>query len=121
MNTKQILALSVVIAVLSFGFAFLGARVSASQSGQLGGSSFYEAYPVQFGGGLYVGANKELAITSAGNLTISSNVATSTLSVGCIQTNATSSATSVKLVYVATTTLGTSGIGYFVPRYGTCP
>ena len=120
MNTKQILALLAVISVLAFGFAFLGTHVAAPQSDKLGGSSFYEAYPIHFGGGLYAGANKELSISSTGNISIS-GASTSTISVGCLQLSGTSSVTAVKAVFVATTTLGTSGIGYFAAKYGTCP
>lgn len=47
--------------------------------------------------------------------------ATSTLQIGCITRYATSSATLVKDVFIATTTLGTNGVGVWAVQYGTCP
>lgn len=48
--------------------------------------------------------------------------ATSTLSVGCIQTLATSSATTIKLVPVATSTNVGTGVSLVLQAsYGTCP
>jgi hypothetical protein len=47
------------------------------------------------------------------------NGATSTISVGCVQTLATSSATSIKLTFLPVAT--TTGNGFTVWSYGTCP
>lgn len=64
---------------------------------------------------------------SGGTINIStSNTATSTLVVGCIQTTATSTASPVKLVVTAisttTTTFGNGTTGFaVVAAFGTCP
>lgn len=54
-----------------------------------------------------------------------SNTATSSLTVGCIQTYATSTATPIKLALTVsqsgTTTTSGTGIGFFAAVYGTCP
>jgi len=62
----------------------------------------------------------------SGALTLTtSNTATSTAIIGCIQTYATSTDTAVRLELgsssAATTTYGTAGIGLVAWRYGTCP
>ena len=67
------------------------------------------------------------ATTLGGNTTITtSNTATSTVTVGCIQTTATSTATPIRLVpgsgANATTTFnGTNAVGVIGWQYGTCP
>lgn len=65
------------------------------------------------------------ATVSGGNLTVTtSNTATSTTSVGCIQTTATSTATPIRFLIHSTTTPSTiSGIasGYVAWGYGSCP
>src|SRR3989344_1800155 len=69
--------------------------------------------------------------TGSGDLTILNNgnaagtIATSTVTVGCINTTATSSATQIKLVFNATATssglvAGTNS-GFVLWQYGTCP
>lgn len=47
------------------------------------------------------------------------NGATSTVSVGCVQTLATSSATTIKLVF--NTVASSTGNGFTLWSYGTCP
>ncbi len=72
------------------------------------------------------GAAALAAATLSGTLTQStSNTATTTAALGCIQTVATSTVTPIRLefgaVSAATTTFGSAGIGSVVWRYGTCP
>ncbi len=50
-----------------------------------------------------------------------SNTATTTALLGCIQTTATSTANPIKLSLLATTTLGASGGFIVVGSFGTCP
>jgi hypothetical protein len=113
---KALLALGLVAAVALGAFAFghgtaqrLGAGVNAYQAGIW-----------QFGNGLYAGTSQQLAVDSSGNLSITNTSATSTIAAGCMQLNATSSATNVKLVL---STLGATstfkGTAYW--SYGTCP
>lgn len=65
--------------------------------------------------------------STSGNLVIpTSNTATSSMQVGCIQTTATSTATPVHLAFTisqtaTTTTTGTAGVGFVVLLYGKCP
>lgn len=90
---------------------FSSQKVTAPQTQSFGGVTNYDALQLDKG---------NLTIKN-GNIVVANTAATSSIAVGCAQLNATSSATNVKLVFVATTTLGTAGIGYFVPVYGTCP
>src|SRR5947209_20013753 len=85
-----------VILVLGIGLALVASFRGPAST--FGGAGFYESYPIHFGGGLYAGANKQLAVTSSGNVSISGS-STSTLAVGCVQTNATCSATAVNLLF----------------------
>lgn len=61
-------------------------------------------------------AGKTLTLTT-------SNTATSTLKVGCIQMNATSTATNIRLLFSAsaTTTISGTAAGTVAWGYGTCP
>jgi hypothetical protein len=66
------------------------------------------------------------AVTMGGNLTVTtSNTATSTLAVGCIQSYATSTATAVRLTFstFAGTTTSQGGNSNFLvaAQYGSCP
>lgn len=110
----------VINALLGLGLVVVLA-LSLNGAPKFGGASGAEYFPTQWVNGLSAGKLKQLTVDSSGNLAIVNTVATSTLAAGCLGLNATSSATTEKLVFVATTTLGTSGIGYFVPVYGTCP
>ena len=59
--------------------------------------------------------NKNVVVTT-------SNTATSTITVGCFQSYATSTATSLALRFTASTTAPTNGSGVIpVVSYGTCP
>ena len=66
------------------------------------------------------------AITGTGLTVTTTNAATSTTSVGCVQTTATSTATPIKLEFsTGSTTVGlpagTAGNGLVSWRYGSCP
>lgn len=112
---KALAALGTVAVLVLAGFALLA---PAEQS--LGGVNAYQAGIWQFGNGIVAGLNGQLAIDSSGNLAITNPSATSTIAAGCLQLNATSSATNVKLVL---STLGATstfkGTAYWT--YGTCP
>lgn len=43
--------------------------VGAGGYATLGGSSFYEAFPIHFGGGIFAGSSKQFSIDSSGNAT----------------------------------------------------
>src|SRR5947209_2044329 len=57
-----------VILVLGIGLALVASFRGPAST--FGGAGFYESYPIHFGGGLYAGANKQLAIGSSGQLTV---------------------------------------------------
>lgn len=66
------------------------------------------------------------ATISGGSLTVTTtNTATSTVSLGCIQTTATSTVTPVRFVIgssgATTTHQGTNSVGVVAWQYGTCP
>lgn len=64
--------------ILGLGLvAVLALSLGSGNGKTLGGSSFFEQFPVHFGGGLYVGTTKQLSISSAGSI-----ATTGTLSVG---------------------------------------
>lgn len=93
----------------------------------------YNQVKQYFYGGIEVGTTGQFAVsaagavTSAGDLTVSGGTlsvpttanATSTIIGGCIQTYATSSATSIKLVM--NTVASSTGNGFVLWQYGTCP
>ena len=110
---KGLVALGVVAVLAVAGFAIFAPAQS------LGGVNA-QAGIWQFGNGIVAGLSGQLAVDSSGNLSITNPSATSTIAAGCMQLNATSSATSVKLVLStkgATSTF--SGTAYW--SYGTCP
>jgi hypothetical protein len=112
---KGLVALGVVAVIALAGFALL-----APGAQSLGGVNAYQAGIWQFGNGIVAGLSGQLSIDSSGNLSITNTSATSTIAAGCLQLNATSSATNVKLVLStkgATSTF--SGTAYW--SYGTCP
>jgi hypothetical protein len=111
---RGLVALGVVAIIALAGFAFF------APAGQSLGGSMYEAIPKWYGNGLQVGTSQQFAVDSSGNLAITNTSATSTIAAGCMQLNATSSATSVKLVLsTAGATSTFSGTAYW--SYGTCP
>jgi hypothetical protein len=112
---KGLVALGVVAIIAVAGFALLA---PASQS--LGGVNAYQAGIWQFGNGIVAGLSGQLTVDSSGNIAITNPSATSTIAAGCLQLNATSSATSVKLVLsTAGATSTFKGTAYWT--YGTCP
>lgn len=93
-------------------------------------ASFWDAAGGYRISGVVIHSNSVLKTpTAGGTLTVTtSNSATSTASLGCIQTTATSTATPIKFVMQATTTQGIAGqvaanVGNFVVlgQYGNCP
>jgi len=123
------LVVSIVVAVKVF------APIQANTLGAVGNQLIeqYDPY-VRYNGGI----NSALPIQTSGTLTggastfsgdvtvTTSNTATSTLTVGCIQMYATSTATAVRLEFSTTTQLasypnGTVPTGSVAWRYGTCP
>jgi hypothetical protein len=117
-NGLLALGVAAAIAIGSFLLGY-GSHPAPQQAQPLGGS-MYEAIPKWYGGGLQVGTGQQFAVDSSGNLAITNPSATSTIAAGCMQLNATSSATNVKLVLStkgATSTF--SGTAYW--SYGTCP
>lgn len=117
---------------LVFAGVIVGLLLSAASSNRLGG--VYNQVTNYFREGIKVGTSNQFEVTSAGAVTTSgaltttgdatvsggtlnlttSNTATSTIIVGCIQTYATSTATPIKIQ--ATTTAHAP-----TPVYGTCP
>lgn len=126
-----------VLAILgAVGFVrTLGASASFGattfQSGQV------QQEPFIFINGLSAGSSQQFGVDGSGNLNAgalsitgaltqtTSNTATSTASVGCIQTTATSTATPIRLVIgtsiVATTTPAGNSVGSVGWQYGKCP
>lgn len=92
----------------------LSTDTTSPTAGQIRGTTFTLTGDAVLGGG-----NGALTLTT-------SNSATSTAIVGCIQTYATSTATAIRQVYstIATTsptTAGSNTIGLVGWQYGTCP
>ena len=86
------------------------------------------ALPIQTSGTLTGGALTAAAATFSGNVTVTtSNSATSSATVGCVNTYATSTATAIKLfpgainASASTTYTGGTVGGFVVWAYGTCP
>jgi len=99
-----------VVAILALVVSIGNAVGGSNQSVPLGGTTNFD--DLTLGGGT-------LKVTT-------SNTATSTAIVGCIQTYATSTATAVRLVVgsIATSSTsydGTNTVGLIGWRYGTCP
>lgn len=110
-NTSKVwLGIVTVIAIVGL---FTG--VGRSAPAQLGAEGDTNLTNLVLDGDLTVGDD---ATISGGSLSLTtSNTATSTLVVGCIQTTATSTASPIKIVPVASTTAA----GYFIWQFGTCP
>lgn len=73
MTTTQ----KIVSAIAALWLVALSVAALNGGSQNLGGSSFYEAYPVQYGGGLYVGNSSQLAIDQNGNATTTGRISAS--------------------------------------------
>ncbi len=135
MTTKNII-FGVVIVVISVACSYLlfgrtstsVAKFGAAVPGQLlaeyylpfisTNQGFNSAFPIQTTSTLTA-----TGFTDNGNANIvTSNTATSTLTVGCVQSYATSTVTAESLRFVASTTAPTNGSGLIpVVSYGTCP
>lgn len=126
MTNKFILG-GVVLAVVLSVLAFV--KVNSGVFGAIGTLPIEEYVPaIRYNDGYY----SEKDITTNGDLVVSgrsftlttSNTSTSTASVGCIQTTATSTATPIRFLIHSTTTPSTiSGVasGYVAWGYGSCP
>lgn len=116
-NAGAVALIAVVIAIGGYFYPQIGQGFGAILD-----TSYFDYFQASTSGGFQVGSNTVIngsrAATFTG-LTLSS-AATSTASMGCIQTNATSSATTIKLIPSITGATSTfSGTVYWA--YGTCP
>ena len=106
--------LTLAIAVLALVLAGYVAFAPASMS--LGGTTNFDALTLDDG---------DLTISDGNIRQTTSNSATSTASVGCIQTTATSTATPIRLVPASsgatTTYTGANAFGVMAWQFGTCP
>ena len=115
--TDKIKFIALIILALVVGFA-LG-RVTTSG---IGGTTNFDA--IELSEGLTVTGDSTI---SGGTLNVTtSNTATSTAKIGCVQTYATSTATAVRFVIgsIATSSTsygGTNTIGLVGWQYGSCP
>ncbi len=128
MNYKTIgLAVGLLLGVLAFFGIHLGG--SHSLFGAIQPSGQVETNTTWYTNGLFGGSAQQFLVDASGNVTTgktltvtTSNTATSTVTVGCIQSYATSTATSLALRFTASTTAPTNGSGVIpVVSYGTCP
>ncbi len=143
-NSKRIVFVGVaIVAILAIGVAI---GYSVKKANVVGGGSISHYQKESFIEGLFVGNSRQVNITNTGDisteqdvtvgddLTVSgrtatittSNTATSSLSVGCIGTYATSTLTPVRFVLssagTSTATFGAgSANGGVSWQYGTCP
>lgn len=116
------------------GLSFFGFHLGGG-SAAFGSSAFssgqVQTNPMLFVNGFSAGSSQQFYVDGNGNIAngltlTTSNTATSTLKVGCIQMYATSTATAVHLEFSTTTSLATYS-GGSIPtggvswRYGTCP
>lgn len=114
-------AIALVIAVTALFFPKAGMVVSEELGNKT--ASFWDAVSYKVSGTEVISSSRTATFTSL----VLSNSSTSTVSVGCIQTTATSSATPIKLTFnvsfVGTSTLNGDGTaaGNVTWDYGTCP
>lgn len=111
-------------------FTTLGALTSFQDDGTaiFNGAVTFAGAVTQSGAALFTGGvYASSTVQTSGPLVVyTTNTATSTTSVGCIQTTATSTATPIRLelgnTTSATTTFrGVNGIGFVVWAFGNCP
>ena len=134
MTTLQKVGIGVVVILSLLGA--IGFVRTFSSSNSFGATTFQQGEvqnnPFIFVNGFSAGSSQQLGVDASGNLNVgksfsqlTSNAATSTAVVGCVQTTATSTATPIRLVYssIATSspTFGTNTIGLVGWQYGTCP
>ena len=129
MTNKSLTISLVVVAIVAIIGLFLPATKSLIGSVSTSCNSFTSCLSdlyvtTKFGGSGSIQTDGTLTVGGKTTIT-TSNTATSTLVVGCIQMYATSTATAVHLEFSTTTTLAaysTSKIGHAVAwRYGSCP
>lgn len=119
--TKEtiISAIALVIAIVGMFFP-QQARVAVDELGNKT-ASFWDAVSYKVSGTEVINSSRAGTFT---DLTVSKS-GTSTVSVGCVQTTATSSATTIKLLFntsfVGTTTVNGTVAGNVLWGYGTCP
>jgi hypothetical protein len=138
MTTLQKIAVGVVAILAVIGS--IGFVRTLGSSSTFGATTFQQGQvqnnPMIFVNGFSAGSSQQFGVDSSGNLnagTLSitgaftqatSNTATSTASVGCVQTVATSTATPIRLLFTASTTAtaisGTQS-GFVLWGYGKCP
>lgn len=120
---------SIGIAVVALVIAIIAVWPQAQIFGNVVDTSYFDFFQATGGsatsGGFKVG--NTTVINGLGNITLpTSDTATSTIALGCIQTTATSTATAIRLVIgsVATSSAtyrGTNTVGLVGWQYGTCP
>lgn len=128
---KVLMGIALVLGVLGFVMNFTGTPRFASQSFGALGLKLAENYDpyIRYNGGYYslLPIQTTGALSTGGPFTVTtSNSATSTTAVGCIQTTATSTATPIRLVIgstlqASTTFQGTNSNFSVFAQYGTCP
>lgn len=109
MNKISIIALVVAVIALGLNFVHFGDKATL-----LGGTTNFDAITLDNGNLTLTNGSISIATPTTGTSTVAT--------VGCLQANATSSATKIKVVFVASSTQmapGYNGLAYWV--YGTCP
>lgn len=125
MNNKNLTIGLIVVAIIAIGGYFY--PQVGSKLGAILDTSYFDYFQASTSGGFKVGSNT--IINGSGNISQpTTNTATSTATVGCVQTYATSTATAVRMTFslpsqnaATTTSQGGSSIGNVVWQYGVCP
>jgi hypothetical protein len=127
-----------VVAGLLGVLAFLGVHLGSNASfGSITPVAQTAYNTIWYVNGLFGGSAQQFAVDASGNVTAgnltmgktltltTSNTATSTATIGCVNTYATSTATAVKFTLSsalsATTTFSGTSAGYVTWSYGSCP
>lgn len=119
------LPLATFVVVVAVALMLVGNNKSAS----LGAAGDINTQIVWFVKGLTAGNPKVSVIDSSGNIVApisqtTSDTATSTAKLGCVQTTATSTATPIRMLFTASTTataISGTQAGFVLWGYGTCP
>ena len=133
-SKKEVLGIGLLLLILAIGGYFFP-KSSFLSSGSTGAISiedydggyirqnggYTSAYPITL-----TGANGDLTVGGGSFSLTTSNSATSTISLGCVQTVATSTQTPIALTFstIATTTTmsnGQTNNGFVMWKYGSCP
>lgn len=121
-NSGVIAVIALIIAIVALQLPKPAAVVQPS----FGGTTNYDALTLD-NGDLTLTNGNIVNSTAGKTMTLTtSNTATSTLKVGCIQMNATSSATTVRITFgpagnATTTSQGSNSNGIVAWQFGTCP